>query len=142
MLPAGTSAASWQRIFLALAVGTLGVGCSSAGGSGTSEPTDTSDSAAPVLRTANGQQIFGPGNADPSSDGSAAGPGAGSSPVGSTPSASDEAQKTPVLLAPDAGAGASPPATTRPSPSAAPQPPAAPDDDDDDDEEEEEQEED
>ena len=105
MLPAGTSAASWQRIFLALAVGTLGVGCSSAGGSGTSEPTDTSDSAAPVLRTANGQQIFGPGNADPSSDGSAAGRGAGSSPVGSTPSASDEAQKTPVLLAPDAGAG-------------------------------------
>jgi hypothetical protein len=135
MFHACRSAVPLWRSFFAIALGALAASCSSAGGSGAGEPTEAGNSAAPVLRTANGQQIFGSGGAASSSD-TAAGSSGSTSPVGSTPADSREALKDPVLVSPDAGAGSSPPPATQPPPSAGPQPsdaPSAPSDDDDDD---------
>ena len=127
-----------SRSLFAIASGMVVVSCSSAGGSGTADRADTGNSATPVLRTANGQQIFGTGGADSNSSNAAPSPGA--SPVGATPAESREAQQDPVLVSPDAGAGSSTPPAPRPPPSAAPvpqDPPGAASDDDDDDDDDE-----
>ena len=124
-----------SRSLFAIASGMVVVSCSSAGGSGTADRADTSNSATPVLRTANGQQIFGTGGANSSN--AATSPGA--SPVGATPAESREAQTDPVLVSHDAGAGSSTPPAPRPPPSAGPvpqDPPGAASDDDDDDDDE------
>jgi hypothetical protein len=136
MFHACKSAARSWRSFYTIASAMVVASCSSAGGPGT-EPADTSNSAAPVLRAANGQQVFGSASAD-SSSGNAA-PSPGSAPVGSAPGESGEAQKDPVLVSPDAGAVRPPPAAPQPPSSAAPQPsdtPSAASDDDDDDDDE------
>lgn len=134
MFNACRSAVRSCRSILSLATGMVLASCSSAGGSGPAAPADTSNAAAPVLRTANDRQLFGSGSADSSSESAAPSSGSmvGASPVSSTPAESREALNDPILISPDAGA--TPPPSAAPPPSDSPSAPSDDDDDDDDDE--------